>query len=195
MIALLVDLFENHGAPSSLDWALDVVEVLVLERCQDKEARLRFFTNVSHFAQQSAHRITQSQRRALEALHRDFEIDFPVVLKEPIEDEKHDGEELLSNRLAGKRIAIYTLTETAGQRAADRLKELAPSSEILLNSDHECTERLSALAKSADIFVFAWKSSKHQAYYCVKKHRPDLPILQPLGKGSASIIREVIEYA
>lgn len=195
VITLLIDLFESNGALSSLDWALDLIEVLVFERCQDGEARLRFFTMVSHFAQQSAHRITQSQRRALEALHRDFEIEFPDVLKEAVLEENHNGEELLSNRLAGKRIAIYTLTESAGQRAADRLKELAPNTEVILNSDHECTERLSALAKSADIFVFAWKSSKHQAFYCVKKHRPELPILQPLGKGSASIIREVTEYA
>tara|TARA_Y100000588_G_scaffold324439_1_gene357587 strand:- start:1315 stop:3036 length:1722 start_codon:yes stop_codon:yes gene_type:complete len=191
----LNDLFESEKALSSLDWALDLVEGLVLERCQDEEARLRFFTNVSLFAQQFAHRIPESQRRAFGTLYRDFEIEMPAVLKESAEVAQDDDLENVSERLAGKRIAIYTLTEPAGKRARDTLRELAPESEIILNSDHDCSRGLSALAKSADIFVFAWKSSKHQAFYCVKDHRPkELPLLQPLGKGSASIIREVLEY-
>jgi hypothetical protein len=196
VIDLLNDLFESERALRSLDWALDLVEELVLERCQDEEARLRFFTNVSLFAQQSAHRITESQRRALESLYQDFALEVPDELKDVTDSEPDEDSKSVSERLAGKRIGIYTLIEPAGKRAADRLKQLAPDSEILLNSDHECSERLSALAKSADIFIFAWKSSKHQAFYCVKDHRPkDLPLLQPLGKGSASIIREVLDYA
>ena len=196
VLELLSDLFKGNLSLNSLDWALDVIELLVLERCQNEEARLRLFTDVSSFAQQSAHRITESQRRALGELYRDFEVDFPNVLEKPVGKEADGEDNSVSERLAGKKIAIYTLTEPAGKRAADALKEIAPDSEITLNSDHECTERLSALAKNADIFVFAWKSSKHQAYYCIKNHRPkELPLLQPLGKGSASIIREVLDFA
>lgn len=195
VLVLLSDLFEGHLSLNSLDWALDVIELLVLERCQNEEARLRLFTDVSSFAQQSAHRITESQRRALKELYIDFEVEFPTKLEKPFSSEADGEDNQLSERLAGKRIAIYTLTEPAGKRAADKLKEIAPGSEVILNSDHECTERLSVLAKSADIFVFAWKSSKHQAYYCIKNNRSkELPLLQPLGKGSASIIREILDY-
>lgn len=196
ILDLLTDLFDGHRSINSLDWALDVIELLVLERCQNEEARLRLFTGVSSFAQQSAHRIVESQRRALRELYRDFDVEFPAEFEKPLANETDGQDNPVSERLAGKRIAIYTLTEPAGKRAADALKEIAPDSEITLNSDHECSERLSALAKNADIFVFAWKSSKHQAYYCIKNHRPkELPLLQPLGKGSASIIREVLDYA
>lgn len=195
VIDQLDEMFESEKALNSLDWALDLLEGLVLERCQDEEARLRFFTKVSLFAQQSAHRITESQRCALEALHRDFKITMPTVFNEAADHVEDDDGDDVASRLAGKRVAIYTLTEPAGKRARDTLKELAPESEIILNSDHVCTENLSALAKSADIFVFAWKSSKHQAFYCVKNHRPtELPLLQPLGKGSASILREVLDH-
>ena len=67
-----------------------------------------------------------------------------------------------------------------------------PTIQVELNADHECTSRLIALARNADLFVFAWKSSKHQAYYCVKDHRdPKRALLHPVGKGSSSILQAI----
>ena len=195
LVERLTELVESDGAVSSLDWALDLTELLVLERCQDIEARLRFFTSISSFAQQYAHRITTSQRYTLEVLYEDFGIVLPESLRVSQDASDKTNDENIVERLAGTRIGIYTLTESAGQRAKQVLLEIAPDCQVDLNKDHDCTERLAALAKSADIFVFAWKSSKHQAFYCVKDNRPDeLPLLQPLGKGSTSIIREVLEH-
>ena len=45
------------------------------------------------------------------------------------------------------------------------------------NSELVCTPRLRKLAQSADVFVFAWKSSKHAAYDCVKAALPDKDVL------------------
>ena len=114
-------LFENHGALNNLDWVLDVLEVLVLDRCQDQEARLRFFTAVTAFAQQSLHRLSKSQKYALEALHRDFSIALPPEFG--VEDalNQEEGEQDISHRLSGKKIGIYTLTHSAGKRAVDAL--------------------------------------------------------------------------
>ena len=75
------------------------------------------------------------------------------------------------------------------------LRQTCPGLEVDINSDEVCTDRLAALAKNSDVFIFAWRSSKHQAYYCIKNNRPaTLPLLQPLGKGSASILRAALEY-
>jgi len=50
------------------------------------------------------------------------------------------------------------------------------------------------LATAADMFVFAWKSSSHQAFYCVKDAlTKGEPIWVP-GKGTASILRAVFEH-
>ena len=194
LIDLLVDLFENEKAISSLDWALDLTESLVLERCQNEEARLRFFTNVSSFVQQWVRRISKSQRHSVETLHHDFGIELPEVLRTPATNDQQVEADPVSVRLAGKRIAIYTLTEPAAIRARDNLKALAPEVEIFLNSDHDCSRNLSSLAKSVDIFVFVWKSAKHQAFYCVKQHRPpELPLVQPTGGGSSSITSAVLK--
>ena len=90
-------------------------------------------------------------------------------------------------------IGIYTLTEGAGHRAKEILQALYPKSVVEVNNDPVSTDRLISLAKSADVFVFAWKSSKHQAFYCVKQARQGQDIIMPDGKGSASILSAVME--
>ena len=74
------------------------------------------------------------------------------------------------------------------------LEKLFPGCKVVVNSDLVATERLAALARSADLFVFAWKSSSHQAFYCVKDAITNgEPIWVP-GKGTASILRAVLDY-
>ncbi len=63
-----------------------------------------------------------------------------------------------------------------------------------MNSDLVATAQLTSLAKAADLFVFAWKSSSHQAFYCVKDALAgNDPIWAP-GKGTASILRAVLDH-
>jgi hypothetical protein len=75
---------------------------------------------------------------------------------------------LVLPNLEGKTIGIYTLAEAAGSRAKAALEKLFPGCKVVVNSDLVATPQLTSLAKSADMFVFAWKSSSHQAFYCVK---------------------------
>jgi hypothetical protein len=49
------------------------------------------------------------------------------------------------------------------------------------------------LARNADMFVFAWKSGKHQAFYCVKEAMRGRDIIMPTGKGTASIVKSVLD--
>jgi len=83
--------------------------------------------------------------------------------------------------------------ESAGQRAKAFLGEIFPNARIEINHDEVATDKLTALAKNADHFVFAWKSGKHQAYGCVKNARGQKDIIMPPGKGSASIISSLLE--
>ena len=89
-------------------------------------------------------------------------------------------------------IGIYTLIETAAIRARQFLRKLLPNARVEINADMASTDRLKHLASNADIFVFAWRSSKYQAYYAVKDARGDRNTLLPLGKGSASILECVL---
>jgi len=105
------------------------------------------------------------------------------------EDNSSDEEVKLS--LKGKLIGISTLTEKAGQRAAEMLKSLFPGVEIKLNHDKVATDKLKNLASSADYFIFCNKSAAHQSYYAVKAINKD--IIYCDGKGSSSILRAMIK--
>ena len=109
-----------------------------------------------------------------------------------VEPEVGDSEKIATDFFG--LIGIYTLTETAGQRAKQLLQKLIPKSRIELNADGVATDRLKHLASSADVFVFAWRSSKHQAYYCAKAARAGKDLILPPGKGMASIVRSVLDY-
>ena len=67
-----------------------------------------------------------------------------------------------------------------------------PQARVEVNADDVASDKLKSLAANADIFVFAWKSSKHQAYFAVKESRGPRQTLLPLGKGSASILNCIL---
>lgn len=56
---------------------------------------------------------------------------------------------------AARSIAIYTLAESAGQRALKILSKLVPGINVALSSDKACTDRLVSLARNAELFVSA----------------------------------------
>jgi hypothetical protein len=190
LIRDLKEILTAEASLATLDWALDLAEVLVLNRAALPDARLGLIVEVLEIARTRAHRLTAPHVGALRMLCEDIAIEAPAYLKSPPEAVQAPSS---AENLADRTVAIYTLAESAGQRAAKLLLQLAPTARVSLNSDLVCTERLASLARNADLFVFAWRSSKHAAYYCVKDHRPaDKPILMPFGKGSASILHAVL---
>lgn len=132
----------------------------------------------------------------------DFELKTVLIwLDKNIAPEDKSFEHLISDdnsshedsriSLKDKLIGISTLTEKAGQRAAEMLRDLFPGVVIKLNHDKVATDKLKNLASSADYFVFCNKSAAHQSYYAVKAINKD--IIYCNGKGSSSIIRAVLE--
>jgi hypothetical protein len=109
-----------------------------------------------------------------------------------LQAEREPEEELA--HLSGKTIGIYTLAQAAGARAKAALERMFPGCKVELNSDLVCTAKLTSLAKAADLFVFAWKSSSHQAFFCVKGALAPREPIWPGGKGTASILRAVTNY-
>ncbi len=181
-----------NAAPAHIDWSLNVTEMLAFYPAPDGgDARLRVFMDVVSTLQAMSHRMTATQREILQSLSLDY--GCPSLLENfPVGESAEETPSLVAVNYDGL-IGIYTLTEGSGQRARDILQKKFQKARIELNNDHESTDRLTALAKNADIFVFAWKSSKHQAYYCVKDARQGRDIVLPLGKGAASIVSGVLE--
>jgi hypothetical protein len=97
--------------------------------------------------------------------------------------------------LSGQRIAVYTLTESAGRQAQSALAEIAPNAVVELNHDHVGTKALAGLAATADIFIIVWTSAKHAATDFIKEHRNGKPVLYANGRGASSILRVIEEHS
>jgi hypothetical protein len=198
-VSMAEDLVDVQGRVSSYDtlpWSLDVCEALALAPASSdeaREARLRFFMKVLGQTQAFAHRLKPSDLESLELLLRDFEVDEATIRWLRVAQ----GERALKEEtpdLSGKTIGIYTLAQSAGARAKAALERMFPGCTVEVNSDMVCTTKLTSLAKAADLFVFAWKSSSHQAFFCVKDALAPREPIWPGGKGTASILRAVTNY-
>jgi hypothetical protein len=170
---------------------LNIAELFILYPSQgNDDIRLNLFISIINYFLSIAHRISGPQKDVLNTLAQDY--DCPDLLCSfPKEKDDEDGE-VLRKDYKGY-IGIYTLTDGALQRSSTVLKKYYPQARIEVNNDHEATDQLKSLAKNSDIFVFAWKSSKHQAYFCIKDARAHNEILMASGKGSASIIKCVMD--
>ena len=174
---------------------VDISELLANEVCKDDNARLSFFIKLLNKLKGFSHldqRLSKSQYILFNYLSDDYKQNLPnsfQVFKDNIDFSIIEDENL------DRKIGIYTLQEKAGIRAKEIINQVYPNLKITINSDKNCTDRLKSLSKNSEILVFAWKSSKHQAFYCIKENRNDnLKLLQPLGKGSASIVSEVFNH-
>lgn len=189
----LNEIISANNSPVYLDWALNTSELLVLYPAQDGgDLRLRVFTQVITMVRASPHRVTPTQRDILEVLAKDYGCLNLLKSLPACDNESDDFSQAVATKFKGL-IGIYTLTEGAGQRAKSILEKYFPDARVETNKDYAATDRLISLAKNADIFVFAWKSSKHQAYFCVKDARGAKEIVMPSGKGTASIVKSALE--
>jgi hypothetical protein len=185
------DILIRNKSPLNIDWMLNITELLILYPSHgNDDQRLNLFISAISYFQTIAHRISSTQKEVLNTLAKDFNctdslISFPA--------ENVDEQDEALRQVYRGYIGIYTLTDGAAHRASTILKKYYPEAKIEINNDHDATDRLKSLAKNADIFVFAWKSSKHQAYFCIKEVRAQEEILMAPGKGSASIIKSVID--
>lgn len=185
------DILEENKSSLNTDWMLNIAELFILYPSQgNDDRRLTLFISIINYLLSIAHRISGPQKDILKALAQDF--NCPDLLSSfPTEKDDQYGE-VLRQDYSGY-IGIYTLTDGASQRASAVLKKYYPQARIQVNNDHEATDQLKSMAKNSDIFVFAWKSSKHQAYFCIKDARAHNEILMASGKGSASIIKCVMD--
>lgn len=178
---------------NNLAWSLDICEALAVSPAPSAaavEARLRFFLNVVGQSRGFAHRLSSYDFLPFEFLARDYGVD-PAAIADlrptgPAIESVDEGSDL-----AGKTVGLYTLTEAAGARAKSALKEIYPLCTVEVNSDTVCTSSLANLARTADIFIFAWRSSSHQAFYCVKDAMGGRDPIYAAGKGTASLINAV----
>lgn len=196
IVSDLEDVQERVRSYANLPWCLDVCETLAISPAQSdssRAARLGFFLRILGHAQAFTHRLGPPDYLPIEILCQDFMVD-PELLDALKQVSLSSNDVPKSADMTGKVLGIYTLAQTAGARAKTALEQIFPGSRVEVNSDTVATEKLRNLARVADMFIFAWKSSSHPAFYCIKDALGNRDPIWASGKGSASIIRAVLEH-
>ncbi|WP_068546535.1 protein DpdD [Thalassotalea crassostreae] len=183
MVDAIAECWSNVESINALEHCLEVFENLYDSPCACKNTRLTLWNSIQSFVIQNWVRLTPIQKFVIRDTCKALigTVDhLPSELEEKVEQK-------IKIDLSGKKLAIYSLTETALKRSSTALKLMYPELDIATNHDKSATEALKHLVNSADYFVFAAKSAAHQAFYAITDKRKDL--IYPLGKGSSSIIR------
>ena len=189
-------LWEQVDSPAYLDAAIDMLDVLLTQACPNPGVREALFRRLIASFQRWQRRIGPAQWALLAELASEIGASAVVEAIRPPADEH--GLALgapARDALAGKTIAIYTLTNAAAARAAEFLTRNFDNVVIEVSNDHVASDRLRSLARAADIFVIATRSAKHAATTFIEAQRPPgRPILYAAGKGSASLLRVLFSY-
>lgn len=190
---LLADIDEIAGDGFGVDmiyWVLELVESFMSAATPDADAREAFLHRILARTAPIVGRLSGLQRIAITLLSSELGWTLPTSPASDVAS-ANDG---LASRLAGMRIAIYSLTESSSRQAKAALEEITSAVTVDINADHGGSARLRALAENSDLFVMTWLSAKHAATDFIRAHRGDRPLVYSQGKGFSSMLRAVEEF-
>jgi hypothetical protein len=188
-------IWETHGGLQNIVWSLDILDQLVVLPNAITEQRDAFFYRVYATFKQYQRRVDENIAGCFRLLCEDlgkmgeFNNLFPSFGQAPT-DGSISETDLLQQKIRGKVIGIYTLTESSGLRAQKFLQNWLPDLVVRVSNDHVGTDHLRNIARQSDYLIVAAKSAKHAATDFIKAERPadKSPLIYSSGKGSSSII-------
>lgn len=187
------ELFRNRGSVARIDRMLDQLDVLAVQPCPSAARRVDVAAAADAVLTKFQRRLRPEQVRLFRLICSD--LDYESSITETSVSEADESWPLSLDALVGKVVAIYTLTESAGRQAKKRLEQLFKGVDVRLCHDKAGSDRLKELAQTAELFVVATRSAKHAATEEIKRWRQQRPVVYPAGKGMASIVAGVADFA
>jgi hypothetical protein len=191
--ALIADVDELAGEGFGVDmiyWMLEIIEDFMRAGAPDAEARHTFLQGALSRMTPLFIRLSSLQRAAIARLASELGWDAATFSA----DNQIAPADVISARMQGLRIAIYSLTETSSQQAKIAIEEAVSTAVVECNADHGGTNRLRSLARNTDLFVVVWQSAKHAATDFIRQHRGDRPLIYAQGRGFSSILRAIEDH-
>ena len=181
------DVLPTEPGRTDAEIFLELAETIADYGSPNPESRLRLWVRIFEGLRSIGTRLSEHEVALANDIGQVFGFDEAV----PTAQETAPATVATSD-LAGKMVAVYTLTESVSRRTDRILQRLYPGIRVELTSDKVGSRRLEELAQRADIFVVCWRSATHAATEFIKRHRPtDAATIYPPGKGSSSILREL----
>ena len=194
MIVQLSSALYAIESPSVAPLALEALEVLVNAACPLPAERQEFFVRVASVFNRWNRRIDRSLFTLLRQLGTELGVADAIAKEEP----EDSPDQLHSHWVAldGKRVAMYSLQESALRRAASVIAELCPRARVNTFHDHVGgSAALRAASATSDVFVIATAAAKHAATRFIDEHRPkSRPTLYARSQGSASMLAAIRDY-
>jgi hypothetical protein len=174
------------ASPIAAGAALEALDVLVASACPNPSARDGFIAYSTALFTRWYRRIDRSQWALLSRLGE--ELGVPVEL--PVAAEPESGASSSWDGLNGKRVALYSLRESALRRVELILRDMCPGIQVQVFADHVGgSPALRTAAGTADIFVVATAAAKHAATIFIDANRSKgRTTLYARGQGSASLL-------
>jgi hypothetical protein len=181
-------------SPSVAPLALEAIELLINSACPDPAERQNFVVRVAGLFHRWHRRVDKSQLVLLRQLAAELGIESAIpadaadVAAEVLESYWH--------ALDGKRVAMYSLQDSALRRATTVLAALCPLARM--STFHDLvggSPALRAASATADVFVLATAAAKHAATAFIEACRPrELATIYARGQGSSSLLEALREY-
>jgi hypothetical protein len=164
-------LWQTYEAPDLVDWALNVLDSLALHPSRDLTVRGSFLSAVFGGLTAFSQRLTRAQLKFFRQLCKEY--DQPT-LSESLEHELPESPEpsRLNLALKKKTLAIYTLTQKAGERLKSLVEDWFEGVRVVLSHDKVGNPSLRKMAENAEIFLISTGSATHSATTFIQQHRP-----------------------
>ena len=191
-----VYLWDSLAAPRHFDWVLSMLDLLIDTGGQQHANLTPILASITNACTTWARRISEEQWSLLELLASDLNLAEMVSGLRPETDEStEEAKPDIRGLLAGKSIAVYSLTERIARRFGQLAEQAFDGIKIHYIHDKSLTDRMKSVAQSASIFIVNTWDAKHAATNGIKYNRPsNLPLIEPSGKSASSLFRSLQSY-
>jgi hypothetical protein len=180
-------------SPTVADLSLASLELLLTMPCPDPVERQGFVIHAAGLFRRWYRRIDDSQFELFRRFGEELELPDAVPGRPTTQEPGVIPSEWAA--LHGKRVALYSLQESALRRTALVIRTMCPGVRVDTFHDHVGgSAALRTAAMTADIFVVATAAAKHAATIYIEANRPPSHVtVFARGQGSTSLLRALRE--
>jgi hypothetical protein len=178
-----VELWQQISAPTTVDWGISLIDILLLRPASEPSARINAVNAVITKARDFDQRLNLRQRTEIEVLAG--EAGLPTRQAPTATT----GADIIWRKLDGRMIGVYSLLPRAAELLARRLASLCSPSGVEGNDDTVSTSALRSLAAHADhLIVDTWHAA-HAATNAIDAVRPRGRQILPRGRGVSAYLQ------
>jgi len=174
-----------------------MLDLLIDSGAQQHTSLTPILATIAESSRLWARRISDDQWSLLELLAADLGLAEMVDgLRPELEDKTDEDCQDMRGFLAGKSIAVYSLTERIARRFGQLAEQAFDGIRIHYVHDKSLTDRMKSLAQSADIFIINTWDAKHAATNGIKQSRAVVKAtIEPSGKSASALLQSLLAFA